>query len=246
MGSHQRQHTSSIGLRYNFQFPVVKGIAKGEAADAKNIVGPCFMWTHKAIFDGAFADVALGGAGAVLPHNVCYICYDVIMDPAMVVTGVTMDHPPVRKTHSNLLVKVNLAPTGIPQAYFTNGGIANLVATKALIEAKNNVFAVGELNSYNAFATDTFEDWVESVFNRCAFEVLVFRLREMYVGRGVYMTAMTRIQAARQEVLEGGKAKVLTVSLFFERFMALINELPYNQPYPALTNTFVMALTARI
>ena len=67
---------------------------------------------------------------------------------------------------------------------------------------------------HNTFATDTFEEWVESIFNRCAFEVLVFRLREMYVGRGVYMTAMTRIQAARQEVSEGGKAKVLTVSFF--------------------------------
>ena len=71
------------------------------------------------------------------------------------------------------------------------------------------------------------------MFNRCLFEVLVFCLREMYVGRGVYMMAMTRIQAAHQEVSEGGKAKVLTVSLFFERFMALVNELPYDQPYPA-------------
>ena len=161
-----------------------------------------------------------------MPHNVSYICYDVIMDPTTVIAGITTDHPLVRKTRSNLLVKVNLDPTGILQPYLTNGGIANLAATKALIEANNNVFTIGELNSYNTFATDTFEDWVDSIFNCCTFEVLVFCLREMHVGRGVYMTAMTHIQAACQEVLEGSKAKVLTVLLFFERFMVLVNKLP--------------------
>ena len=177
------------------------------------------------VFDGAFTNVVLGPAGAALPNDVCYICYDVILDPTTVIAGITTDHPPVCKTRSNLLVKVNLAPTGVLQPYFTNDGIANLVATKALVEANNDVFTIGELNSYNTFATDTFEDWVESIFNRCAFEVLVFCLRKIYVGRGVYMTAMTCIQAARQEVSEGGKAKVLTVLLFFEQFMALVNEL---------------------
>ena len=89
-------------------------------------------------------------------------------------------------------MKVTLDPTtGNPHAYFTTDGIANFAATKGLIESNNQVFTIGELNAYNTFATDTFEEWVESIFNRCVFEVLVFRLREMYVGRGVYMTAMT-------------------------------------------------------
>ena len=77
------------------------------------------MWTHKVVFDGAFADVVLGVAGAALPNDVRYICCDVIMDPTTVIAGITTDHPPVRKTRSNLLVKVNLDPTGVPQPYGT-------------------------------------------------------------------------------------------------------------------------------
>ena len=42
-----------------FQFPLVKGIAKGEAADAKNIASPCFTWTYKAVFDGGFTVIII-------------------------------------------------------------------------------------------------------------------------------------------------------------------------------------------
>ena len=126
-----------------------------------------------------------------LPNKVCCVCCNV-MDPAAVMAGIATDHPPVNKTCSNLLLKLNLDATENPQAYFTNGSITNLAATKALIEANNNVFTVGELNSYNTSATNAFNDWVESVFNHCMLEILVFPLRKMHVGRGVYMTAMTR------------------------------------------------------
>ena len=55
-----------------------------------------------------------------------------------------------------------------------NGGVVNFAATKALVDANNDVFTIGELNSVNTLVTDTFEEWVETVFNRCVFEILVF------------------------------------------------------------------------
>lgn len=60
------------------------------------------------------------------------------------------------------------------------------------------------------------------------------------------MTASSRIQTAWQEVREGGKSKILSVSAFHKWFMALVNKLNSDKPYPPLANIFVMTLTTHI
>ena len=228
------------------QLPACESMAKEKVSDVKDVRSACFAWTCKAANaeNGAALDIATAPNFDLLR---CVI-FNAAIDPTQPLADVVSDHKPAAIVREDVVVRAAVDPaTGNPCPGCTAAILGDFRLFAAHESANNREAFIGDCDAASRrFSAEAWTAWVKKLFDQCAFESAAHFLRDAHVGEGAHLAAETRLNALRQQEVVNGRQHVFDVATCFERFVAIVNELPEGTRFPNLSAVFVQSLVAAV